>query len=174
MKGRRSNAPGFGFLLWLVGGVLLLWPSTALANPIIPPVAIIWPVAWLALVPVVLVETAVACRVLGWTCGRALRMATVANLFSTLVGVPVGTCLNPVALLGPVDEWWSLPAVVLPLYGVSVVSEVYVADKFMELHVPRRPAWRWALIGNAVSYLLIFAVLALVELSRRSTAAIPP
>jgi hypothetical protein len=168
MQGIRSEPSGFGFRLWLVGSLLLLWPSTASADSIIHPIVVIWPVAWLALVPVVLVEAAVARRIFGWSYARAFRMTTVANLFSTLIGVPVGTCLNPLPLLGYAQGWRFLPAIVLPLYGVSVLSEAIVADKFMEQGVSRRPLWRWALVANAVSYLLILAALAVLFWSGRA------
>jgi hypothetical protein len=170
MLGTRPRSIGFA-LSGFIG--LLLWPTTASANPIVPPIAIIWPVAWLALVPVIFIEAAIARHVLGFSFGRAFRLASVANLLSTLVGVPVGTCLNPLPLLGYAGSWWFLPAIVLPLYGVSVASEAFVADKFMELYVSRRPVWRWALIANAVSYLLILATLVILELNWRWRFASP-
>jgi hypothetical protein len=163
MPGSHSKSLGFGSRLALAGSLVFLWPSTALADAIIHPIVVIWPVAWLALLPVVLVEAGVARRILGWSSGRAFRMATVANLFSTLIGVPVGTCLNPLPLLGYAEKLWFLPAMALPLYGVSVVSESLVACQFMEPNVPRRMAWRWAIVANAVSYLFILAALALLE-----------
>jgi hypothetical protein len=49
---------------------------------------------------------------------------------------------------------------VLVLYGLSVVSEGFVAAKFMDANVPRHPIWRWALIANAFSYLLVLATVA--------------
>jgi hypothetical protein len=163
MPGFQSKSLGLGSWLALAGSLVFLWPSTASADSIIHPIVVIWPVAWLALLPVIIVEAAVARRMLGWSYGRACWMSTVANLFSTLIGVPVGTCLNPLPLLGYAEKWWILPAMALPLYGVSVVSEALVAGQFMEPNVPRRMVWRWALVANAVSYLLILAALALLQ-----------
>lgn len=161
MPSIRSRSVGLATILLLVGGLPLLWPSTASANPIIHPIAVIWPFAWLALVPVVLVEAAVARHVLGWNYGRSLRMAGAANLLSTLVGVPVGTCLNPFLLMTGFSARWLLLMLVLPLYGVSVACEAFVADKFLELDVSRCPIWRWALVANGISYLIIVALVIL-------------
>jgi hypothetical protein len=171
MPGFHSKSLGLGSWLAVAGSLVFLWPSTASADSIIHPIVVIWPVAWFALVPVVLVEAAVARKILGWSYGRAFRMATVANLFSTLIGVPVGTCLNPLPLLGHAQGWWFLPAMALPLYGVSVVCEALVANQFMEPNAPRRMVWRWALVANAVSYLLILVALALLEWSWMARSA---
>jgi hypothetical protein len=160
MPGKRSRSLVVKNLFLLVGCLWLIWPSNASANPIVPPIAIVWPVAWFALIPVILVEAAVACQVLGWGFGRSLRMASAANLISTLVGVPIGSFLIPLPFLIFIRRWWFLPAMLLSLYGLSVFIEVLVADKFTELYVSRRPVWRWALISNAISYLLILAALA--------------
>ena len=174
MPGIRSRSLGAEDLFLFVGCLWLIWLSNASANPIVPPIAIVWPVAWFALVPVILIEAAVACRVLGWSYGRSLTMASAANLLSTLVGVPIGSCLIPLPLLSYIESWWFLPTMVLSLYGLSVVSEAFVADKFMDLYVSRRPVWRWALIANAISYLLILAALAALRFSQGWASAITP
>lgn len=162
MRDTRSRpALAAARLLWL-GCLGLLWPSNAWANPIVPPIAFVWPISWLALVPVILVEAGVACWVLGWRYGQSLRMAAVANFFSTLVGVPIGSCLVPLPFLSYLGRWWFPPAMVIGLYGLSVVSEAFVADQFREPDAPRLPLWRWALIANALSYLLILAALAVL------------
>jgi hypothetical protein len=125
----------------------------------VPTIAIVWPIAWIALVPVVIVEAAFACRVLNWSFSRAFWMSLVANFISTLVGLPIGSCLNPLPLLGLFNRWFYLPGIVISLYGVSVVCEALVAGKFEDLYVSRRSVWRWSLFANATSYGLIFTVL---------------
>jgi hypothetical protein len=138
---------------------VLFWPSTASADAIIHPIVVVWPLAWLAIIPVILVEAAVARRIFGWNRRRALHMAGVANLVSTLIGVPIGTCLNPLLLMRGLNPAGSLVALVAPLYFTSVLCEGFVADKFVDLYVSRRPVWRWALLANGASYLLVLAVL---------------
>jgi hypothetical protein len=71
------------------GMCVCLVPSVVWADAGIPMLVLVWPGAWLALVPVVLIEALVARRILelGW--GRSLRVALVANLASTGLGIPV-------------------------------------------------------------------------------------
>src|SRR5437870_2145184 len=79
--------------------VFFLWPSTAWANPIIHPIAFVWPAAWILLVPVVFIEAAVAVRVLGVSYRVGVWLSFWANLLSTVLGVPIGTCFNPVPFM---------------------------------------------------------------------------
>ncbi len=60
-----------------------------LANSGLPMLAVTFPLAILAFVPVVMIEAAVAERVLKQPFGRCFAVATWANLFTTLVGVPL-------------------------------------------------------------------------------------
>jgi hypothetical protein len=52
-------------------------------------IAVYWPPAWLAFIPVVLIESVVGLRILRAQFGRVLIGAGVANLFSTLLGIPI-------------------------------------------------------------------------------------
>lgn len=51
--------------------------------------ALAWPAQWLALVPVIIIETAIARRVLNGTFDQFLKPIAKANLLSTLIGIPV-------------------------------------------------------------------------------------
>lgn len=62
-------------------------PSQADAG--IPMLAIAWPGMFLALIPVVLIEAWVLKPRLCLSMRRALKLASVANLASTVVGVPI-------------------------------------------------------------------------------------
>ena len=55
----------------------------------IPMLAVVWPVAWLAFLPVVLVESLVALQGLELRFRRALVVTAAANAVSTLVGIPI-------------------------------------------------------------------------------------
>ncbi len=55
----------------------------------LPMISVYWPPAWLAFVPIVLVEAYVGFRIPGIRFGRALIASAVANLFSTLLGIPI-------------------------------------------------------------------------------------
>jgi hypothetical protein len=51
-----------------VGGVfavILLWRSTMRADAILHPIVFVWPAAWLLSFPLVLIEAAIAVRVVG-------------------------------------------------------------------------------------------------------------
>lgn len=55
----------------------------------LPMIAVYWPLAWLAFIPIVLVEAYIGFRTLDVRFGRAIIASTVANLFSTLLGIPL-------------------------------------------------------------------------------------
>lgn len=67
---------------------VLLWPATASANAGLPMLVIVWPVSWLLYFPIVLIEMVVATRVLETGLRQSLRVSAIANLASTLVGIP--------------------------------------------------------------------------------------
>jgi hypothetical protein len=92
-----------------------------------------------------------------------LRLSFWANLFSTAVGVPIGTCLNPIPLMlikeessGIASDLLFPVALLLPLYVLSVLAEVCVARRLVEPSM-RRKAWRWSWLANGVTYALILA-----------------
>lgn len=72
----------------LIGFFLII--STAYANVGVPMFVVIWPMYWILLIPIILIES--------WYSKRFLRSVpfkkifwpiTVANLFSTLIGIPI-------------------------------------------------------------------------------------
>ena len=54
-----------------------------------PMLALVWPCAWILLIPIILVEAVVAVRVLKLGFWAGVKIAGIANLVSTLVGIPV-------------------------------------------------------------------------------------
>jgi hypothetical protein len=69
-------------------GIIAL-PSPAAADVGMPMIVLVWPGAWVLFLPVVALESVVAHRLLKLSAGRALRVSFVANLVSTLAGIPV-------------------------------------------------------------------------------------
>jgi hypothetical protein len=55
----------------------------------VPMIAVYWPPAWLAFIPVVLIEGFAGLRILRIKFGRVVVASTVANLFSTALGIPI-------------------------------------------------------------------------------------
>jgi hypothetical protein len=68
---------------------LALVPTPAHANAGLPMLVVVWPTMWVLLLPIVLVEAAVAMKVLSLDFLYAAQIAGIANLVSTLVGLPI-------------------------------------------------------------------------------------
>ncbi len=64
-----------------------------LADAILPSLALIWPITILLFVPVVGIEAQYARSRLNLSFGRAFRVFGVANLASTLIGLPIATLI---------------------------------------------------------------------------------
>jgi len=162
----------------------VLWPAAALANPIVVPMSGgFWQASWVLLVPVVLVEGVVARRVLSLPLGRCFKIAVVANLVSTAIGIPlvlltallgavIAIPIEP-ASIGPSGGGWVVAAASLalcvPCFFASVYVERWVARKMVapELH-PRIDSWSWR--ANLISYsgiVLMLIILIAVSLLRR-------
>jgi hypothetical protein len=68
---------------------LSLLSAPAAADTGVPMLVLIWPASWILLLPIVLVEAAIAYRLLGLKARRSLLVSAVANTVSTLVGIPL-------------------------------------------------------------------------------------
>lgn len=69
--------------------LLLAIPSVALANAGLPMLAVVWPLSIPAFIPVVAIESWVVRRTLNISWRVAVTQMVKANIFSTLVGVPL-------------------------------------------------------------------------------------
>jgi|GEM_PF-4366400 len=145
----------------LLGAVALItfWPATVTANAIVHPAVYVLPLSFGLLIPIVFIEAHIANRIFTWGYRRSLGLSAVANFISTLIGLPV-SIRSPLPFLGYYDRVWFIALLIGPMYIASVLCEFAIASLYMELYVSRRPAWRWALIANAVTYLMILAILA--------------
>lgn len=76
------------FLLSVLVALILLWPRPALANMGLPMVAIYLPAAWVALLPIILIESGYGAWRLRLPLGRAFVAQATANCASTLIGIP--------------------------------------------------------------------------------------
>lgn len=163
-------------------GVLTFACLPAWANMAIPTVVAVWPASWQLLLPIVLIETLVAMRVMGLPFVVGFKAVGRANVISTLIGIPVtgiGLFLFQIAVMSitkwqphtPLGEFvsaigawvedtplWMVPAsvgvVCVPFFFMSV----YVERRSMEKHLPehdRSIVKRWAWQANGLSYGLI-------------------
>ncbi len=107
-----------------------LWPSSVLADVGLPMLVFVWPASWILLLPVVLVEGAVARRFLLLPLGRCLKISLVANLVSTAVGIPLA--------------WVAALIVELLLAGIGVglhhVGRGYIPQEIIAISAIA-PAW---------------------------------
>ena len=111
-------------LLIVFVSLVVLWPKQALANMGLPMVAIYLPAAWLALVPIILIEAGYGVWRLGLPIGHALLAQAIANCVSTLIGIPVMWVILALGqvfiggwLIGVTPE--PMLAVVSPLVGAA-------------------------------------------------------
>jgi hypothetical protein len=73
----------------LLGCFIFLKPVTAAADAGVPLVAAFLPSLWMGLVPIIFVEAFVNCRLLSVPFRRTLLPATLGNLASAIVGIPL-------------------------------------------------------------------------------------
>jgi ankyrin repeat protein len=145
-----------------------------LANIGLPMVAVYLPFAWFALVPIILIEAGYGTRRYRLSFSRALLAQAIANGFSTVIDIPMtwfAIVLVQVAIapggigpawLVPDPSLWSiaLAAAVLTVvfYSMSVVTEGFVVTRFFR-EVPRQTIRRWIIQSNAITYVLLLALL---------------
>jgi hypothetical protein len=94
----------------------------AWANAGIPMLALSWPVQWLAFIPVVAGEAAITAKALQLGYWSSLKPIAIANLWSTLVGIPIA--------------WFVL--LLIEVAGGAMLS-------IMPEHVAGSPAFRYAI-----------------------------
>lgn len=73
----------------LIFAGLVLTEQAARADVGVPMIVLVWPASWLLLLLIVPIEAAVARRVLGVDQPKAWKMTGVANLVSSLAGIPI-------------------------------------------------------------------------------------
>ena len=101
---------------------LAVFPSAAQANMGLPMIAIFLPPMWLALVPIMIVEALVIARATGTSVGRAIGGTSIANVVSTIIGVPLLWCLLAGLQLAMFGSAAGLHSQWTKLYAVTVQS----------------------------------------------------
>ena len=184
MKWQRKSALG----AWALG---VLAPATAEANIGLPMVALFLPPMWLALVLIILLEAAVIARGNGIPFKTSVRGTSIANVASTVVGVPLlwfvlasielACCgsargldtiwgkLYAVTVQAPwlipyeSESGWMIPAALCTLALIFLVMSVAVEAPIVSrvTRLPLEQIWRAMWIANMASY----AALALVGMA---------
>jgi hypothetical protein len=135
----------------LAAGLALLVAPRAEANVGVPMLMVLWPVAVVAFVPVVAVEAVVARRVIGGGWGAAWKVSLVANLATTIAGVPV--------------TWFVMLLVQLVVSLIGAGLELgpewsWIGTPFVLAWLPphvERAAWWVGMAGAGLSVPLFFA-----------------
>lgn len=148
--------------------------SSLLANVGLPTVALYLPPAWLALLPIIFIESGYGARRYHLSFGRALLAEATANFVSTVIGIPltwvVLVLIQSVTLPGGVGPAWLLPEpsgwsiagaiVVLTVifYFMSVATEGFVVARFFR-EIPGTTIRRWMIQANGITYTLLVALI---------------
>ena len=69
--------------------LFFLAPAIAHADAGVPMLALLWPASWIAFIPVVMIETWIAKRILDLMWKQAFIRTGIANALSTIVGIPL-------------------------------------------------------------------------------------
>jgi hypothetical protein len=181
---------------FFVAAAFMLMPRPARADAVIPIGVAFWPAAWILFLPVVLVEAAVACRVLGLRYSEGVKLSLKANAWSTALGVPLACLLmlvigclfgsGPLRGLGSdrlaellvgsafwfdrQPEWACIGGLILiciPCYALSVQIEAWSAEKT----VPHADALRWAKMANRITYGVLVGMLLIAAVTGNRQAA---
>ena len=149
--------------------------TAALCNMGLPMLALFWPASFVLFVPIVLTEALVGRRILQIGYRRALVVAFFANLFSTLLALPLtwGLMLAVQSASGLQSAWifptrgtdpWVIPRAAMimcvPAYFASVVTEYLAANVVLRNANPKTGRWAWT--ANAVTYAGILVWLAIL------------
>lgn len=183
------------WVAFFVAAASVLMPTPARADAVIPVGVAVWPLAWILFFPVVLVEAAVARRVLGLRYSEGVKLSLKANAWSTAFGVPLACLLmlvigwvgsGPLRGMGAArltqlllgSAFWSgkqpewaaiggLTLICIPCYLFSVQIEAWSAEKT----VPAKEALRWAKIANRITYGILVGMLLMAAVTGKRQAA---
>ena len=97
--------------------VLTMISVTAHADIALPMLVVVWPISWLLLIPVILLEGIIARRILNENWSQSLKLSGKANVISTFIGIPVVWTVLTFALLITSE----LGQQTLPEYITSVI-----------------------------------------------------
>src|SRR5919201_3109334 len=144
-----------------------------LADIGLPMVALYLPVAWLAFVPIILIESAYGSLRYQLPFRRAAFAQAAANSLSTLIGIPitwlvfvllqvftVPTGTGPAWLLPDTSSATVAAALIVltvVFYVMSILTEGFVVARFFR-EERRKMIWRWVIQANAISYVLLLAL----------------
>jgi hypothetical protein len=136
----------------VLGLVVCLVPSEARANIGLPMIAILLPPAWGLLLPVIVLEAGLGAWRHSIPFGRAIPAQAAANLFSTLVGLPVG--------------WFLLAILQLTCCGTALglhtpLRRVYAVTIQAPWLIPYESDFWWMIPAAAAVLVVLFCALSI-------------
>ena len=129
-----------GKLIALVFGA---YPAAVLANAGLPMLGIVWPIAWLLLIPVICIEAVVCAKQLEISTYRALRATALGNIASTAIGIPL--------------TWAALVAIQIVI--ALTLQQVEVSPSSSPLRyalLPISSAWIGGYLGKEIYFAFFF------------------
>jgi hypothetical protein len=138
----------------LACGAVLTLASAASANAGLPMIAVYWSLAWLAFLPILLIETWIGVRMLKSPGARTFGAVTAGNLLSTLLGIP----LTWLALVAIEMKWFGDRA------GVdSLAGKVYAVTAQAPWLIPYEGHLRWMIPAAVVVLSIPFCLISIVS-----------
>ena len=143
--------------------------SPLLADAILPSLVLVWPITIVLLLPIIAVEAKYACSRLNLSGGQAFRVFGVANIASTVIGLPIATAVASavqnrmqIRLFGTrqsnLDQWsrggdvselargfgqyprWTLLVAAVLLFGMCFVISWWVEAAYVKWWIGRKKA----------------------------------
>jgi hypothetical protein len=117
--------------------LILAGTSSCYANAGLPMLAIMWPLLFLAFIPIVLIESYVLRRYLRRVEWReSLKVCTYSNLFSTLIGIPLTWAVLVVVEIFLMFLSDSVPLSDVPLIVIFIVESPWLVPKVSDWSIP--------------------------------------
>jgi len=138
--------------------VLVTVPSLASANFGVPMLAVVWPTMFISLIPIIIIEALYMRRKLQIALKKAFKVMAIANLLSTMIGIPFtwGVLFLAELVLG-VSTARLLGAGELPPKALRIVEAVFsVTIGAAWLGPEEASRWDWLAPSAATVLLLPF------------------
>jgi hypothetical protein len=166
--------------------IVLIAASESFANVGLPMISIYLPPAWLALIPIIIIEAIVGTRAFNIPFSDSFRASGIANILTTILGLPLLWLIiviaggliayidNNVAYIislaitfpfwmPPIDKsfsWLILSSTVILMvifFFISVWIEYLINKKILKNHDPSIiKSWMWK--ANALSYIFLSSI----------------
>jgi hypothetical protein len=124
-KNQKRFSKKITILNIIVFCVFILFAFDAKADMGLPMIVIVWPGAWVLLLPIILIEAIVAHRILNLVWSKSIKVSAMTNAVSTIAGIPITWLflalplwgIGAIGFLSKLPKWLSF-ALMLPFYAL--------------------------------------------------------